>query len=64
MENYSISYALHLFVAFCQTCKMSERFNYFAGLTVTVTQQKNDKSHSDIVHPKKKEKEKERIKIR
>jgi len=30
---------------------MSECFNYFAGLPVTVTQQKNDKSHSDIVTP-------------
>jgi hypothetical protein len=58
MENYSISSALHLFVAFCQTCKMSERFNYFAGLPVTVTQKKNDKSHSDIVSPAPSAKEK------
>jgi len=44
---------------------MSERFNYFAGLPVTVTQKKNDKSHSDIVtlpSPNKKKKKKNRKK--
>jgi len=63
MENYSISSALHLFVAFCQTCKMSERFNYFVGLTVTVTQKKMTKAIL-ILSTRKKEKENERIKIR
>lgn len=60
MENYSISYALHLFVAFFQTCKMSERFNYFARLTVTVTQKKITKATLILSTQKKKKRKRER----
>lgn len=54
MENYSISSALRLSVAFCQTCKIHERFNYFAGLPVTMTQKKMTKAVAERSEKKKK----------